>query len=54
MPFSTTSGYYQYFNFNLSIQQGRMENLDAQEYVTRLQEIDSLIQAKIAFTEVKQ
>jgi hypothetical protein len=53
-PFFTNNGCHPCLNFDITEQQDLLENHDAQEHVTMLEEIHSLSQAEISFTKVKQ
>jgi hypothetical protein len=41
-------------NFDITEQQDLLENQDTQEHTTKLQEIHSVIQAKISFAQARQ
>jgi hypothetical protein len=53
-PFYANSGYHLHLNFDLTEWQDLMENLNIQEYVTKLHEIHFLIQTEMGFTQVGQ
>jgi hypothetical protein len=52
-PFFTNNGYHPGLNFDI-MEQNLLENHDAQEYATKLQEIYPLIQVGMHFTPAKQ
>jgi hypothetical protein len=53
-PFYANNGCHLHMNCDLTERQVIVENLDAQEYATKLHVIDSLITAKNDFTQAKQ
>jgi hypothetical protein len=52
-PIFTNNGCHPYSNFDIKEQQDLLENHNAQEHATKLQEIHSLIQAEMSFAQVK-
>jgi hypothetical protein len=53
-PFFANNGCHPHLNFHITAQWNLLENHEVQEHATKLQEIHSLIQAEMSFTQVKK
>jgi hypothetical protein len=52
--FFANNGCHSYLNFDITKQWNLLENLNVQEYATKLQKVHSLIQAELSFAQAKQ